>query len=107
MRYFLNTIPTIIIVIDYFSNRLRNGLIFLLIGLSFFVSALLAHPLPVHHYLYVATPGVRNYLQYGGHGLLVFDMDENFRFIKRIATGGLDNKGQPSNVKGIAVSLYT
>jgi DNA-binding beta-propeller fold protein YncE len=107
MRYFLNTIPTIIIVMDYFSNRLRNGLIFLLIGLSFFVSALLAHPLTVHHYLYVATPGVRNYLQYGGHGLLVFDMDENFRFIKRIATGGLDNKGQPSNVKGIAVSLYT
>lgn len=67
-----------------------------------------AAPSPVlHHYLYVAAPGIRNYLQYGGHGLLVFDMDNHFKFVKRIATGGLDDKGQPSNVKGIAVSLYT
>lgn len=85
----------------------RNALIFLTIGLSSPGFALLAQDLPVHHYLYVATPGVRNYLQHGGHGLLVFDMDDHFKFIKRIATGGLDNKGQPSNVKGIAVSLYT
>jgi DNA-binding beta-propeller fold protein YncE len=62
---------------------------------------------PLHHYLYVAVPGVRNYLQYGGHGLLVFDMDHSFRFLKRIPTGGLDEKGQPSNVKGIAVSSLT
>lgn len=60
-----------------------------------------------HRYLYVAAPGVRNYLQNGGHGLLVFDMDKNFKFVKRITTGGLDEKGQPSNVKGIAVSLFT
>src|SRR5882757_10857129 len=64
-------------------------------------------PAANHHYLYVAAPGVRNYLQYGGHGLLVFDMDNHFKFLKRIATGGLDDKGQPSNVKGVAVSLYT
>jgi len=65
-------------------------------------------PLPpnVHHYLYVAAPGIRNYLQYGGHGLLVFDMDDHFRLVRRIPTAGLD-KGQPSNVKGVAVSLYT
>jgi hypothetical protein len=107
MRYFLNAIPTIIIVMDYISLRLRSALILLLTGLIIFVSAFLAHPLPKHHYLYVATPGVRNYLQYGGHGLLVFDMNDDFKFVKRIATGGLDNKGQPSNVKGIAVSLFT
>ena len=64
-------------------------------------------PTPAHRYLYVATPGIRNYLQYGGHGLLVFDMDDHFKFVKRIATAGLDEKGQPSNVKGVAVSLYT
>ena len=40
-------------------------------------------------YLYVASPGVRNYVQYGGHGLLVFDIDNDYRFVKRIATGGL------------------
>ena len=40
-------------------------------------------------YLYVATPGIRNYLGYGGHGILVFDMDNNHRFVKRIKTGGM------------------
>lgn len=56
------------------------------------------------HYLYVATPGIRNYLGYGGHGLLVFDMDNNHKFVKRISTGGFHDNGKPSNVKGIAVS---
>lgn len=56
-------------------------------------------------YLYVATPGIRDYLGYGGHGLLVFDMDNHHRFVKRIATRGLHPNGKPSNVKGVAVSL--
>jgi hypothetical protein len=92
---------------NYFSARLRNSL--LLLTIAFFGPhlALRAQHPPVHHYLYVAEPGIRNYLQYGGHGLLVFDMDDHFKFIKRIATGGLDDKGRPSNVKGVAVSLYT
>jgi DNA-binding beta-propeller fold protein YncE len=57
--------------------------------------------------LYVATPGIRNYLEYGGHGLLVFDIDDNYRFVKRIPTAGLDEKGAPINVKGICASLAT
>lgn len=74
-------------------------------------------------YLYVATPGIRNYLGYGGHGILVFDMDNNHRFVKRIKTQGMISdsllgrarksgymsaKGDaaiPSNVKGVAVSV--
>src|SRR6185295_11277905 len=40
-------------------------------------------------YLYVATPGIRNYLGYGGHGILVFDMDNSHRFVKRIKTQGM------------------
>lgn len=56
-------------------------------------------------YLYVATPGIRDYLGYGGHGILVFDMDNNHRFVKRIKTQGLHPNGKPSNVKGIAVSV--
>ena len=59
----------------------------------------------VNRYLYVAVPGIRNYLGYGGHGLLVFDILNNHRFVKRIKTQGLDKNGIPSNVKGIAVSL--
>lgn len=57
------------------------------------------------HYLYVATPGIRDYLGYGGHGILVFDIDNNHRFIKRIPMRGLHPDGRPSNVKGIAVSM--
>ncbi len=56
-------------------------------------------------YLYVAVPGIRNYLGYGGHGLLVFDVDNGHRFVKRIRTGGLRPDGKPSNVKGVAVSV--
>ena len=62
-------------------------------------------PAGAKRYLYVATPGIRDYLGYGGHGLLVFDIDNNHRFVKRIATRGLHPNGKPSNVKGIAVSL--
>jgi DNA-binding beta-propeller fold protein YncE len=57
------------------------------------------------HYLYVATPGIRDYLGYGGHGLLVFDIDNNHKFVKRITTKGYHADGRPSNVKGIDVSI--
>lgn len=60
---------------------------------------------PVKRYLYVAVPGIRDYLGYGGHGILVFDIDNNHRFVKRISTKGLHPDQTPSNVKGIAVSL--
>jgi hypothetical protein len=58
-----------------------------------------------HHYLYVAVPGIRDYMGYGGHGLLVFDMDNNHQFVKRIKTSGYHPNKKPSNVKGIAVSI--
>jgi len=57
--------------------------------------------------LYVATPGIRDYLEYGGHGILVFDIDQGHRFIKRIPSGGLDEKGHPLNVKGICANPKT
>jgi len=57
--------------------------------------------------LYVAAPGIRDYLEYGGHGLLVFDIDHGHRFIKRIATGGLDASAKPRNVKGICACAST
>src|SRR5687768_7438770 len=55
-------------------------------------------------YLYVAVPGIRNYLEYGGHGILVFDIDQNHRFVKRIPSAGVDENGKPLNVKGICAS---
>ncbi len=58
-------------------------------------------------FLYVAVPGVRDYLQYGGHGLLVFDIDHGHKFLKRIPTAGLDENNKPLNVKGICASAAT
>ena len=42
-----------------------------------------------HRYLYVAVPGIRNYLEYGGHGILVYDIDKGHKFVKRISTQGM------------------
>jgi hypothetical protein len=66
-----------------------------------------ANPQATHRYLYVAVPGVRNLLEYGGHGLLVFDIEADHRFVKRIATRGLDPQGKPSNVKGVCANAGT
>lgn len=57
-----------------------------------------------HRMLYVATPGVRDYLEFGGHGVLVFDIDHDHKFIRRIRAAGLNAEGKPSNVKGICAS---
>jgi hypothetical protein len=58
-----------------------------------------------HRLLYVAEPGIRNYLEYGGHGLLVFDICHGHKFLKRIKTAGINPKtGQPDNVKGVCAS---
>jgi DNA-binding beta-propeller fold protein YncE len=55
-----------------------------------------------HHYLYAAVPGVRNYLQHGGIGIVVFDMDHGYKFVKRIPTWTVDPGKPVENVKGIA-----
>ncbi len=60
-----------------------------------------------HQYLFVAVPGVRDYLEYGGHGLLVFDIEHGHAFQRRILTTGVDEKGRPLNVKGICASAAT
>lgn len=70
------------------------------------LGALCCHAADVNekHLLYVAAPGIRNYLEHGGHGLLVFDMDHGHKFVKRIKTSGLDSQGKPLNVKGVCAS---
>jgi DNA-binding beta-propeller fold protein YncE len=62
---------------------------------------------PVRRFLYVAEPGIRDYLEYGGHGLLVFDIDNGHTFVKRIPTAGLDAAGKPLNVKGVCANAAT
>jgi outer membrane protein assembly factor BamB len=60
-----------------------------------------------NHLLYVASPGIRNYAEYGGVGVLVFDIDHGFRFVKRIPTWNVPPGQKPENVKGIAASAKT
>lgn len=70
-------------------------------------AASVADDAPLRRQLYVAAPGIRNYLEYGGHGVVVFDIDQGHRFVKRIPTAGLDENGKPLNVKGICANAVT
>jgi len=59
------------------------------------------------HLLYVASPGTRNYVEYGGVGILVFDIDQGYKFVRRIPTWSVPEGQKPENVKGIAASAKT
>ncbi|MDP8980735.1 MAG: hypothetical protein M3O35_09105 [Acidobacteriota bacterium] len=59
------------------------------------------------HLLYVASPGTRNYVEYGGVGILLFDIDNGYKFVRRIPTWTVPDGGKPENVKGIAASART
>lgn len=56
--------------------------------------------------LYVVAPGVRNYLEFGGAGILVFDADRDFALVKRIATPASQAK-RPENIKGVCACAAT
>ena len=58
------------------------------------------------HYLYVAEPGVRDYTELGGAGILVFDMDNGHAFVKRIETPA-SRETKPDNMKGICANAST
>ena len=80
-----------------------------LLAIAFAVSLTPPH-LPAvveQHYLYVANPGTRNYVEYGGVGILVFDIDHGYKFVKRIPTWKTPEGKEPENVKGIAASAQT
>jgi hypothetical protein len=57
--------------------------------------------------IYVASPGIRNYVEYGGVGVLVFDADQGHRFVKRIPTWETPAGQEVENVKGIAACAKT
>lgn len=85
----------------------RKRLISLMFLLAFaFLFQLRATPNAANeqHRLYVAVPGIRNDLQYGGIGILVYDVDAGYKFIKRIPTWTYAPGEAAENVKGIAAS---
>lgn len=57
-------------------------------------------------FLYVAAPGIRDYLEFGGAGILVFDIDHGHSFVKRIETPA-SRRQKPENIKGICASSAT
>src|SRR5260370_16626737 len=58
------------------------------------------------HYLYVVVPGIRDYLQFGGAGILVFDIDAGHKFVKRLSTpASMEEK--PNNIKGVCACTAT
>ena len=66
-----------------------------------------AAPAGEHHYLYVAEPGIRNYVEHGGVGVLVFDMDRGYTFVRRIASQAVPAGADPENVKGVGANART
>ncbi len=60
-----------------------------------------------HHLLYVASPGIRNYTEWGGVGVLVFDIDHGYKLVKRFPTWQYQPGQKVENVKGFAASAAT
>jgi DNA-binding beta-propeller fold protein YncE len=90
--------------LGYDGDALRNKFFFLLLAFSTAAPCLSAAD---QHLLYVASPGTRNYVEYGGVGILVFDIDHGYKFVKRIPTWSVPAGKDPENVKGIAASAKT
>jgi hypothetical protein len=57
--------------------------------------------------LYVAVPGIRNYQEWGGTGVLVFDVGAGHRWVRRIPTFAPREGAAPEAVKGICASART
>jgi DNA-binding beta-propeller fold protein YncE len=60
----------------------------------------------VSRLLYVVCPGIRDYLEFGGAGILVFDIDAGHKFVRRIATDA-SKAAKPRNIKGVVASPAT
>ncbi len=84
------------------------GLLFLLL----FSLSLIGQPgreaaVEEKHLLYVASPGIRNYVEYGGVGILVFDIKQGYKWVKRIPTWDVPEGTPAENIKGIAANPKT
>jgi hypothetical protein len=59
------------------------------------------------HLLYVAVPGIRDEAKSGGAGILVFDIDHDHQFVRRIPVPALGDDNHPQAAKGICASAIT
>lgn len=77
------------------------------VSVAFSIRVVPIHAASSQHLLYVASPGIRNYEEYGGVGILVFDIDNGYKFVRRIPTWHVAEGKKPENVKGIVASAKT
>jgi DNA-binding beta-propeller fold protein YncE len=96
-------------MLRFFAMRRNLRLVMLLPALFAVLSAVSPAPRAAaeHRYLYVAEPGIRNYVEYGGVGVLVYDIDAGYKFVRRIPSQEVPAGAEPENVKGIAASAAT
>jgi hypothetical protein len=87
--------------------RILSAVTLLLSGLLVHSRVPAAEPVTgERHLLYVAEPGIRDDVALGGAGILVFDRDHDFAFVRRIETPA-SRKDHPENMKGICASAVT
>lgn len=92
-----------------FFRRLTNVLLVCLTIAATFSALADVRADGVRRLLYVASPGVRNYVEWGGHGVLIFDIDDGHEFVRRISLDGygVDENGKVLNVKGVCANADT
>jgi DNA-binding beta-propeller fold protein YncE len=78
---------------------IRLAILLGMLGLAVLPSSVLRAE-TVERKLYVVAPGIRNYLEFGGAGVLVFDVDDDYRFVRRIQTPA-SLVDSPLNIKGV------
>jgi len=88
-------------------TKLTYPALILLVSFTLSMSPVPTWAAAEQHLLYVASPGVRNYVEHGGVGILVFDVDKGYKFVRRIKTWSVPDGETPENVKGIAASAAT
>jgi len=83
------------------------SLIVLVLSLTGAAASAVALAQDEHHLLYVAEPGIRDDAKLGGTGIVVFDIDHDHRFLRRIAVPALGTDAHPIAAKGICASAAT
>jgi DNA-binding beta-propeller fold protein YncE len=93
-------------MLRFFAMRRNFGLLALLFAAVTALAGVRPAASP-RHLLYVAEPGIRNYVEYGGVGVLVYDIDAGYKLLRRIPSQAVPAGQEPENVKGIAASAAT
>lgn len=66
----------------------------------------IGHAQQAQRMLYAGVPGVGNAVDHGGVGILVFDIDHGYKFIRRIPTWS-SSDGRAEGIRGIAANAAT